>query len=241
MDLSSFGDRSGRIAIALPVNRAEQLWLDGAGFVYRVPQDQLPGGAAAQLTTLHFAHTAVPGKAGLTIGTRDASMLLRDGSFLVASYGLRTETRDEGVQRLERTEPRGSNVQTFRFRLAVQGTSQAEWKRFGEELNLPLQSYVTSSVDLPSEQSFLRVARPNVVISAFKAAEADPGRYVIRLQEIGGEAADDVRIDSPFRITDAVYADIVERPTSTKADVSRIRIRPWQTLTILVRMERSQR
>lgn len=238
VDLGSFADESGRVAIALPLDTSEQLWLDGAGFTYRITKDMLPGGTARQFTTLHFTHSAKPGTPGLTIGTRDAALLLRDGTFLLASQGLRTETRDEGTQRLERTEPRGSNVQTFRFRLAVHGTRPAEWKRFGQEFNLPLQASVIAAADLRNEQSFLGIAHPNVVITAFKAAEATPGWFVIRLQEIGGESVASIRVASAFRVTEAVYANTVEVPTGIRADLDHISLKPWQTATILARMER---
>ena len=52
----AFADKQGRIAIAFPLDTSESLWLDGAGFVYRVPQDVLPGGAAPQFTTVSFVH-----------------------------------------------------------------------------------------------------------------------------------------------------------------------------------------
>lgn len=238
VDLGSFGEDSGRVAVALPFDSSEQLSLDGAGFVYRVPQDMLPGGSARQFTSLHFAHSAKPGTTGVTIGTRDAALLLRDGTFLLASQGLRTETRDEGTQRLERTEPRGSNVQTFRFRLATHGTRAAEWKRFGYEFNLPLQAAVTASSDLADQRSHLGVSNPNVVITAFKSAEATPGWFVIRLQEIGGQATPNVAISSTFGIIEAVYANTVEVPTANKADINRLTLKPWQTVTIMARMER---
>jgi hypothetical protein len=238
VNLSWFADQQGRIAIAFTINTSESLWLDGAGFVYRVPQDILPGGSAAQFTTVNFIHSETAGAAGRTIATRDAALLLRDGSFLVAQQGLRTETRDEGIQRLDRTEPRGSEVQTFRFRIAAQAGSPGDWKRFGQELNLPLQASVFAVSDLPPEQSFLKSSHPNVSISAFKAAEDNPGWSIIRLQEIDGKAATGVKLESPFSISRAVYANTVEAPTTAKADLSDISLTPWQTVTIRARVER---
>ncbi len=170
-NLRSLADRSGRIAVAFPLDISEQLWLGGAGFVYRVPQDHLPGSAKS-------------GRPNLTIATRDSALLLRHGSFLLASQGLRTETRDEGTQQLERTEPRGSEIQTFRFRLVMQAPGIAEWKRFDQELSLPLRASVIGEADLSAEQSFLWTNNPKIVITAFKAAEDHPGWFVLRLQEI---------------------------------------------------------
>ena len=68
---------------------------------------------------------------------RDAFLYRPDGLFLIASEGLIAETRSEGTQRLFRTEPRGSNVQSFRFRIGVQRGRASDWKRFGEEFSLP--------------------------------------------------------------------------------------------------------
>lgn len=237
VDLASFSAQSGRIGIRFPFDVSEQLWLDGAGFTYRVPEDMLPGGSARQFAVVHFAHSGRTGERGLTIGTRDAALLMRDGTFLVASQGLQTQTRDEGTQRLQRTEPRGSDVQTFRFRVATQGPQRAEWERLGQEFNLPLQASLLPSAQLAAEQSFLQVEHPSVIVTAFKAAEARPGWSVIRLQETGGEAADNVRIGTAFHVAEAVYASTVERPTGRKADLNRLSIKPWQTITILVRFE----
>lgn len=238
VNLKSFADRHGRIAIALPVKGSEQLWLDGAGFVYRVPQDMLPGGMAPQLATISFVHSGQVGTSGRTIATRDASLLTRDGSFLVASQGLQTETRDEGVQMLDRTEPRGSDVQTFRFRIAAQSGDPANWKRFGQEFNLPLQASLFASAALAPQQSFLGTSAQNVIIGAFKAAEDGPGWSVIRLQEIAGRPATNVRLESAFKVQEAIYANTVEVPTRFRADLNRIDLKPWQTVTILARLEK---
>jgi alpha-mannosidase len=238
VNLRSFADRQGRIAIALPLETSEQLWLDGAGFVYRAQQDMLPGGMAPQLATISFVHSGQAGAPGRTIATRDAALLIRDGNFLVASQGLRTETRDEGVQTLDRTEPRGAEVQTFRFRIAAQNGDAANWKRFGQEFNLPLQASVFTSADLEPQQSFLRSSEPNVIIGAFKAAEDNSGWSVIRLQEIAGKSATHVRVESAFKAHEAVYANTVEAPTKIKADLNGIDLKPWQTVTILARLEK---
>ncbi len=136
---------------------------------------------------------------------RDAHAAGRNFSGCI--YGLRTETRDEGTQTLARTEPRGSNVQTFRFRIAVQQERRRRWERFGQELNLPLQSSVVTSPKLPIEESFLGVNSPSVHIAAFKAAEASPGWYVMRLQEIGGHNVSGVSVSFEFSISvDSVFA-----------------------------------
>jgi hypothetical protein len=240
VNLRSFADRQGRVAITFPIGKSESLWLDGAGFSYRVPQDMLPGGSAAQFTTVTYAHSENADVSSRTIATRDAALLLRDGSFLVASQGLRTETRDEGIQILDRTEPRGSEIQTFRFRITAQPNEAGGWKRFGQEFNLPLQASLFAASDLPVEQSFLKSSSPDVVISAFKAAEDDPQWSVIRLQEIAGKGISGLKVESAFNVTQAVYANTVEAPTSIKADLNNISLRPWQTITIRARLEKKK-
>jgi alpha-mannosidase len=139
---------------------------------------------------------------------------------------------------LDRTEPRGSDVQTFRFRIAAQSGDSAEWKRFGQEFNLPLQASVSAGSTLVPQQSFIRASEPNVIISAFKAAEYNPGWSIIRLQEIAGKAAAGVRVESTFKVNQAVYANTVEAPSKIKADLNAIALRPWQTVTILARLEK---
>lgn len=237
VDLQPLEREAGRVAIALPVGNGGQLWLDGAGFSYRVPQDILPGGGAHQIPALHFAHFQTDTSRGVTVANRDATLMLRDGTFLVASTGLQTQTRDEGTQTLVRTEPRGSNIQRFRFRMAVQQERREDWERFGQELNLPLQASVVTAPKLAAQDSFLGVNNPSIHISAFKPAEARPGWYVLRLQEIGGHDASGVSVTSKFRFFDSVFASTVEVPTTKRADIARLSFAPWQTVTILCRIE----
>ncbi|HYO83504.1 MAG TPA: hypothetical protein VES20_19035, partial [Bryobacteraceae bacterium] len=238
VNLRSFADKSGRVAIAFPLDTSEEMSADGAGFVYRVRADMLPGGSAAQFSAVSFVHSGPAGAVGRTIAARDSALVMRNGNFLIASQGLRTQTRDEGIQTLERTEPRGSEIQNFRFRISAQPEKPADWKRFGQEFTLPLQASTLRVTDLPAERSFLTVNHPAVVISAFKAAEDKSGWTVIRLQETGGTAASNVQVTSVFRVVEAVYANTVERPTEIQADLSRIQLKPWQTVTILARLER---
>jgi hypothetical protein len=235
VDLDMMLDRSLRYAIAMPLAATRQLWIDGAGFVFRAPQDILPGGGAGQHAVLHFAHFEGPAESGITLATRDAPLLRPDGLFLLVSDGRLTQTRDEGAQRLYRTEPRGSNVQSFHFRLALQEHRPAAWKRFGAEFNLPLQARIIPTADLPSESSFVTLNHPSVAITAFKPAESRPGWYTIRLQEIGGDTAENIQLSSLFTLSDAVFADLVENASQQPADLSRLRLGPWETVTILGR------
>jgi hypothetical protein len=60
---------------------------------------------------------------------------------------------------------------------------------------------------------------------------------VLRLQEIGGKSARGVRVTTPLRVAEAVLANMVESPQGTAVDLERIDLKPWQTLTLLVRFE----
>jgi alpha-mannosidase len=237
LDLSSSEDETSvRYAIAFPIAASEKLLLDGPGMVFRVPDDILPGGGAPQQTPLHFVHFRRDEQSGITLANRDAFLLRPDRLFLLASVSLLAQTRDEGRERLFRTEPRGSKIQSFRFRLAAQDQDAANWKKLGLEMNLPLQASVVPATKIPAEQSFLAVSHPNVQITAFKPAEFQKGWYVIRFQEMGGKTAENVRLISQFSFSEAVIANLVETTTGLNADLSNLSLKPWQTLTVLVRM-----
>ncbi len=234
VDLGGFGDETMRCGIAFPLI-TDGFSFGGPGFVARVPQDVLPGGGAPQYAPLHFVHFHRSSGAGITLSSRDAFLFRPDGIFLIAADGRRTRTRDEGEQILDRTEPRGSRIQTFRFRLTAAAQNAAEWHRFAREFNLPLQAAAGVPDDLPAARSFLSVSPGNVEVLAFKRAEHQSDRYVIRLQEIGGIAAEHARLETSLSLKDAVLANLVEETAGAKIDVGDFSIRPWQTLTILVR------
>ncbi len=245
VDLNILGDGGGenggmRYAIALPLPAGEQMFLSGAGFVMRVPQDILPGGGAAQFTPGQFWHQRQSGAWGVTLANRDAFVLRPDHLFLVAAEGLTTRTRDEGVQRLARTEPRSSPVQSFRFRIAVQEEQAWQWVRFGAECNLPLRAYALDSSVSPPGREFFQISDSAVQLLAFKPAEFRPGWYVIRLQEIGGKGAAGVKLSTPFEVPEALRANLVEEPSGGAADLSNISLKPWETLTVLARLRTRQ-
>jgi Glycosyl hydrolases family 38 N-terminal domain/Glycosyl hydrolases family 38 C-terminal domain len=238
VDLAVLDETSARYAIAFPIAVSKQFWLDGAGCVIRIPEDLLPGGEAPQYAPLHFVHFPKNPQVGVTLGNRDAFLFRPNELFLVASESLVAETRDEGKQRLHRTEPRGSNLQTFRFRMGVQNQRVSDWKKFGQEFNLPLQASVVAETDLPAEQSFLSVSHSNVRITAFKPSEFQAGLYVIRFQETNGEAAENVRLTTPFQMSEAEIANTVESASGVKMNLSGFNLKPWQTLTTLVKVQR---
>jgi hypothetical protein len=157
---------NSRFAISLPL-RSDKIFIDGAGLVVRVPEDVLPGGRAPQFTPAQFVHYAQTGQWGATIANIDASMLRSDGSFLVAAENFASATRDEGLVKLFRTEPRSSPVQTFRFRIAIQDENVALWKRFGAEANVPLRAVVSPAPPRDPTRGFFEIYDSRVQMLAF--------------------------------------------------------------------------
>ncbi len=229
---------NARYAIALALPGSDQLSLDGAGFVIRVPQDILPGANPPQFTPVQFVHRRQASNWGVTLANRDAAMIRPDMLFLLASDSYGAPTRDEGLLQLFRTEPRTSPIQSFRFRIAVQREDPAEWKRFGAECNLPLRAIVIDTKTVHPTGGFFEVNHPGVQLLAFKEAESQPGWYVLRFQDNGGKGASAVKLTTPFRFAEAVRANTVERATNQGVDLSNFSLRPWETLTLLVRPQR---
>lgn len=221
-------------ALSLPL-AARATSLDGAGFLLRDPENFLPGGAAPHRMPVHFVHFEQDDAGGVTLANRDAFAMRPDRIWALASDALETETREEGKQPLDWVEPAGSSRRSFRFRIAFQPAEPWQWKRLGEEFVLPLWPVRASSPGLPPRQSFFQLSSDQVQFLAFKPAEHRPGWHVIRLQEIAGRAAQDVRLTSSLRLSDAELATLIEAPVGRSADLARLALRPWETLTLLVR------
>ena len=231
------GERGGaRYAIALPVAGSGQLSLGGAGFVIRMPQDLLPGANPPQFTPVQFVHRETNASWGVTLANRDSTMMKPGMLYLVASESYGAPTRDEGYQQLFRTEPRSSPVQSFRFRIAAQQEDPAQWKRFGAECNLALRSVVIEANAMQAARGFFEVSDPGVQLLAFKPAEFLPGWYVLRFQDNGGKGGGGVKLTTPFHIAEAVRANTVEGPSGEKVDLTNFSLKPWQTLTVLVKL-----
>jgi len=223
-----------QFAIALPVAKGPAMFVDGAGFVARVPQDVLPGGGAARYVPVHFVHLQQASDWGVTLANKDSAFVTPDLLFQLVNEGRTAQTREEGVQQLFRTEPRGAPVQSFHFRIAAQPEQKWKWERFGAELNLPLRAVFTGAAAEQPTRSFFEVNRPEVQLLAFKPAEFRPGWYVLRFQEISGQAAKGVKLTTPLTILEAVTANTVEQPEAP-IDLSNFSVPAWGTLTVLVR------
>jgi hypothetical protein len=120
VDLSLYGNSPGnhQYAIALPVPKGRQMFVDAAGCVARIPEDLLPGGGAPRYTPVHFTHLQQAPDWGITLANRESAFVTPDLLFPIATDSRTAQTRDEGTQHLFRTEPRGSAVESFHFRIA---------------------------------------------------------------------------------------------------------------------------
>ncbi len=92
----------------------------------------------------------------------------------------------------------------------------------------------------PGESSFsgsiVQVDAPNVLVTALKLAESgQPGRVVLRLQEVAGEETV-VQVDTAFAVAEAVRATAVEQPTGVTYPTRplTLTIRPYETVTLLL-------
>lgn len=243
VDLSVLQDETANhqaSAIALPLATGQDMFVDGAGFVSRIPQDLLPGSESPQNTTQHFTHLQRTSEWGVTVANRDAFCLRPDMLFLAEWEDLYVTTREEGLQRLYRGEPRGSPVQRFRFRLATQPANPGECKRMGAETNLPLQALLVEAGEIPPVQEFFLLNDPDIRLLAFKPAQIHRGWYMLRLQEIAGGAATGVQLRTPLSILEAKLASTVEAFTGADFDLSNFSMEPWQTRTVLVQIRKSE-
>ena len=222
--------------IALPLASSEELFIDGAGFVARVPDDRLPGSDSPQYTPQYFTHVPRAPGWGVTLANKDGFCIRPDMLFLVSWEDMLVQTREEGIQRVFRGEPQSSPVQRFRFRMAIQPESPGEWKRFGAELNLPLRARFVQSEGIPATREFFHISHPSVQLLAFKPAQFHAGWYMLRLQEIAGAAAEGVQLTTPLPIFDAKLANTVEEFTGSTFDLANFSMEPWQTRTVLVRV-----
>src|SRR5207248_8958654 len=109
---------------------SQRLFLDGAGFVLRVPEDFLPGGKPPQFTPVDFVHRQQEAAWGVTLANRDAALLRPNMLFVVGAEDLSAHTRDESAQQLFRAEPLRSPVLPLLLRIAPQAEDAAQLMPF---------------------------------------------------------------------------------------------------------------
>jgi hypothetical protein len=128
-------------------------------------------------------------------------------------------------------------VQSFRFRVAIQDQKISQWKRLGAEANTPLRAVVAPGTPRVPQRGFFEISDARVHMLAFKQAESRPDLYVIRLQESSGERVSGVSLKSSLKIGIVQAANLVEEPLGGAVDLAQLSFEPWQTRTILVRVE----
>ena len=232
LDLSTVNREIRRYSVALPFRRAGEVILDGAGFVYRVPEDRLPGGGGPDRLAVHFTHFKQGPSWGITLANQDGAFWGLDPLFSLAVVPGPVAA---GGRSLLRSEPVLARSQTFRFRVGVQGAEPDGWERLGCDLNLPFQVLALTNADMPPSRQLVEISDPRVQMLALKPAQDREGWYALRLQDIGGKGAANVKVKLPFPVAEALSANTVERPTGVTVDLSAVSVKPWQTLTILVK------
>lgn len=112
----------------------------------------------------------------------------------------------------------------------------AETPQRGYELNQPLQVWLAQSQDsqaglLPPRGEFMDLQASNLILMAFKQAEANPEAWILRCYECYGETAGlDLRSDRNLAIHQPV--DLLERPIPTSVEAAR-KIEPWKIASFL--------
>lgn len=232
-----------------------QRWIDdGKGF-FRFPQDLLPGTttrAAVPRHVLVWSGRIGSGVYNLMLQQKQAffdsfSDLTRRGHFFLYGVDVRAmlksdqgNTRDQGIVSFKTFEPGYSAKKNFSFMITgASGSFNAVMaQRFGMQkqfiaVMLPLGLRPTLPIT-----SFLSLNRANVIVECLKPSEdRNPKDYMLRLQEISGEKTR-VKLFLAFPIQSIVETSIPENQILRGvANSSRILIKPYQTLTLRIRLK----
>ncbi|MBE9179767.1 alpha-mannosidase [Oculatella sp. LEGE 06141] len=116
----------------------------------------------------------------------------------------------------------------------------AQTVRRGYELNQPLRVVrnlptTPSSRSLPPVGQFIDVSSPNLILSAFKPAEANPNQWILRCYECHGEPAE-FSVQNSLGLTIANPTNLLERSSNAFSDatISQTQvsqIAPWKIAT----------
>ncbi len=112
----------------------------------------------------------------------------------------------------------------------------AETPRRGYELNQPLQVWLSQPPQskpgqLPPVGRLIDLQASNLILMAFKQAEANPEEWILRCYECYGETAVlDLQSDRNLVIHQSV--DLLERPIPTSVEAAR-KIEPWKIASFL--------
>jgi alpha-mannosidase len=135
-----------------------------------------------------------------------------------------------------------------------------DWKsahtvRRGYELNVPLQVMVcpvnhpqSSNVPLSVDAErlgvrFLDLSAENLILMAFKQAEDDPQKWILRCYECHGETAE-LSLQNILGLSLGESVDLLERPLSTSefsstAIEQKFTIKPWKIINLKLQVSDS--
>jgi len=113
------------------------------------------------------------------------------------------------------------------------GSWQAQTTQRGYELNQPLKALLLDSTsrgeNIPPVGQFINLQASNLILMAFKQAEAEPQNWILRCYECCGETAQmDLQSDLGLVINQSV--DLLERPIAPSGH----EIQPWKIASFLV-------
>ncbi|QYX30445.1 alpha-mannosidase [Sphaerospermopsis torques-reginae] len=122
---------------------------------------------------------------------------------------------------------RGNHKFTYSLYPHLGSWQEAETVKKGYELNIPLNVLINPEIKksesgiLPN-QSFLKLADDNLIITAFKVSEDDSKKIILRFYESQGETAELGLESEYFRLGEAV--DLLERKVNKEVG----KIAPWK-------------
>jgi hypothetical protein len=242
-------------------NPAKIMVGDGIGF-HDLPKDYLPGARTDAVTPIHTLALMDDGAAGsnaisllqredffdMPLRTYDVTGALKDFTNVVRVTALRKadqgDTKDAGVVTLPTVEPGYGPRYTSSFGI----TSAASFDpvasyRAGWEFDVPLITALLPAGRKPQANtgSFFSVSVPNVAILAFKpSADGKPDHYMLRLQEIAGNA-------TTFALHSSLSVDAIAQTSMTEDVIvkpglneSELNIGAHETLTLQLTIPHSK-
>lgn len=138
---------------------------------------------------------------------------------------------------------RGQHEFTYALYPHVGSWQTAQTVQQGYELNLPLQSVCLPPTDpsktgtLATVGELLNLQAENLILKAFKQAEADPRQWVLRCYEAYGKRAN-LKLDSDLPIAIADCLNLLEQPIETESAFqagNALEVSPWKIVTLAVK------
>jgi hypothetical protein len=234
---------------------------DGIGF-HDLPKDYLPGARTDGATPIHTLALVE----GAGAQSNSISLLQREDFFDMPLRGFGENgtpgeftnvVRVTALRKADQGDTKDSGVVTFptvepgygpRYTASFAITSAASFDpvasyRAGWDYNVPLITALLHPDREPNENtgSFFSLTAPDVAILAFKpSVDGNPDHYMLRLQEVAGEAQD-FALASSLRIEAVDETAMTEdQVLRTGLDAKHLRIGGHETLTLLLTIPHSE-